>query len=190
MQEVYKDYIFPSFVYSMKLEDVDNSCIIKDCFDIKNKTESVLMSNNGGWQSPVLEEKTKTLSLKILEQKTTKAVQFVLESERVCGLKVEPYYWININNTDNYNVLHNHVGTFISAVYYPFIPEDCISNLTFQRTDGGSYFDVHREDSSFVIPCKTNRLVVFSPHLFHYVSPNNSKKDRISIAFNFERPRK
>ena len=187
MQNLCRDYIFPSFVYSMDLEDVNNSHIINDCLQIKNNTRSVLKSNRGGWQSLSICEKLKTSSLDFLEQKVVEAVQFVLNAEKINNIKFKSDYWININGTNSYNVIHNHADYLITAVYYPFVPKDCEVELVFTRTDGGSYFYLNANTSRFNVLCKTSMLVVFSPHLFHYVTPNNSKEDRISIAFNFER---
>lgn len=184
MKEIRRDYIFPSFVYSMDLENLNNLNIVEDAAHIKNNVETVTRTNFGGWQSPAICKNLKTHNLNFLESEVKKAVQFVLETERINNIELEYEYWININSENNYNVLHNHSNILISAVYYPFVPQDCAVNLVFVRTDGGSYFKLS-ENINFPVLCRTGMLVVFSPHLFHYVTANNSKQDRISIAFNF-----
>ncbi len=185
MQNICKDYIFPSIVYSMDLEDVNNSCLIEDCLKIKESNESVQNSNVGGWQSPSICEKLKTLNLKTLEQKVEEAVLFVLNCENLSGIKLKTGYWININSSNDYNIIHHHTFPLITAVYYPFVPKNCEAELVFNRTDGGCYFDLHKSNSIFSISCRTGMLIIFSPHLFHYVLPNKSKENRISIAYNF-----
>jgi uncharacterized protein (TIGR02466 family) len=189
MKNVCMDYIFPSILYTMDLEGLDNSEIIKDCLQIKENTDTVKLSNMGGWQSPVICEDLKTLSLKLLEKKVEEAVQFALNNQEISDLNFEFSYWININNSKDYNVMHNHGTLLICAVYYPFIPKipkDCGGELVFTRTDGGSYFNLHKKHLKFSVSCRTGMLAIFSPHLFHHVTPTNSEENRISIAFNVE----
>jgi len=186
MKNVCMDYIFPSVLYTMDLEGLDNSEIAKDCLQIKENTNTVKISNIGGWQSPAISEELKTLNLKLLEKKVKEAVQFVLNNQKILNLNFEFSYWININSSKDYNILHSHGTPLICAVYYPFIPKDCNGELSFIRTDGGSYFNLHEREIKFSVSCRTGMLALFSPHLFHYVTPTNSEENRISIAFNVD----
>lgn len=184
MKNICKDDIFPSFVYSMDLENVNNSQIVCDILRLKDNVSTINKSNVGGWHSPFIDETLETTNFSFLKSKVEEAIQFVLTNQKVNNVKLECDYWVNINNQGAYNALHSHSNVLITAVYYPFVPLDSNSNLVFVRTDGGSYFEVHK-NSSFSLLCRTGMLAIFSPHLFHYVDKNNSKENRISIAFNF-----
>jgi len=184
MQNICRDLIFPSFVYSMDLDSIDNTAVTNDILTMQQNVESVEISNRGGWHSPSIEKGFETASLIALKNEVFAAVNFVIDKEKLSCSVNNHTYWATVNSKDNYNVMHAHGQLSISAVYYPFIPSDCTASLTFVRTDGGAYLQGHGS-GYFSIPCKTNKLVIFSPHLFHFVEPNNSEKKRISIAFNF-----
>ena len=178
MKNLYKDYVFPNFIYSMDL-DVDRDSIVKDIYCIKDKTQSVQLSNQGGWQSPLIKNELETESFISLKNKIKEAVNFIIDTEKLKNTNYDLSYWINVNKTNDYNVIHRHGNLLLAAVYYPFVPNDG-AQLVFHRTDGAS---MHYPDS-FVINCRTNMLCIFTPHLYHSVNVNLSKQERISMAFN------
>ena len=189
MQNICRDYIFPSFVYSMDLS-IDNESLLKDIYNIQQNTESEIKSNRGGWQSPsiVSGSTLETQNLINLKNKVEEAMNFVKVSENFRDFNYLCDYWININKTNDYNILHNHSNLPMSSVYYPYVPDDCESKLVFLRTDGGAYHpQLPKGSQSFSVDCKTGKLILFSSYLFHNVTTNNSDKNRVSIAFNFEK---
>lgn len=189
MQNICRDYIFPSFVYSMDL-NIDNESLITDIYNIQKNTKSENKSNHGGWQSPLInnENALETQNLINLKNQVEEAMNFVKNSENFNSFDYSCYYWININKMNDYNVLHNHNNSIMSSVYYPYVPDDCKSQLFFLRTDAGAYqFQLPALQHNFPVECKTGKLIIFSSYLFHSVTPNNSDKNRISIAFNFSK---
>ena len=104
--------------------------------------------------------------------------------------------WFNINRHGDYNKKHWHFkpkvkfydrmyeGSSvsvcehiqgISGVYYVDVPEKNMGNIVFY----------HKKDVEEKIEPKTNTLFLFSNKLPHSVEPNQSHKERISIAFNY-----
>lgn len=93
------------------------------------------------------------------------------------------YFWANINSHGGSDVVHHHNFSVdppqneMSGVYYIKTPENsgqiCFLNQM-----------VPHEHSP--LTPKEKDLVIFPSYLLHYVTPNLSQEDRISIAFNFQ----
>jgi uncharacterized protein (TIGR02466 family) len=101
-------------------------------------------------------------------------------------------FWINSNNKNDYNLLHNHNDSNISGVYYIKVPENS-GRIVFQNGDLGKMnsknqycFDDPNFYSRFFFPIKQYDLILFSSDIFHYVEPNRSNDERISVAFNID----
>jgi uncharacterized protein (TIGR02466 family) len=189
MQNICKDYIFSSFVYSMDL-NVDNESLLTDIYAIQKNTKSENKSNVGGWQSPSIINGSvlETQNLTNLKNKVEEAMNAVKNLENLRDFDYSCYYWINVNKTNDYNVFHNHSNLPMASVYYPYVPDDCESRLVFLRTDAGAYHaELPEMQRNFSVSCKTGKLIIFSSYLFHNVTTNNSDKNRVSIAYNFEK---
>jgi uncharacterized protein (TIGR02466 family) len=164
--------------------------LITDINNFQQNTKSENKSNRGGWQSQSIGDghALETQNLASLKKEVESAINFVKNAENFSDFDYSCYYWINVNKTNDYNVLHNHCNLPMVAVYYPYVPDDCESQLVFLRTDAGAYHaQLPRLQREFCVDCKTGKLIIFSSYLFHSVTTNNSNKDRVSIAFNFEK---
>lgn len=121
------------------------------------------------------------------------AVQFAkLQGWRLKGMKLElTALWMNIMPANTYHTLHFHPHSAISGAYYVTAPKDSVSlRLEDPRMSyymnapvrekaskaGGLYHEVVPTPGSFVL---------FESWLRHEVPPNRSKKDRISLSFNY-----
>jgi uncharacterized protein (TIGR02466 family) len=101
-------------------------------------------------------------------------------------------FWINSNLNKDYNLLHNHFGATISGIYYLEVPENS-GRLVFQNGDlskmSSINFDYFHNENYyaryFIIPEKFD-LYLFPSEAFHYVEPNRSFENRISVAFNLK----
>jgi uncharacterized protein (TIGR02466 family) len=99
-------------------------------------------------------------------------------------------YWINKNNNSDYNLLHNHLPNNFSGIWYLKTKKNQ-GRLVFQNADmtifnenNFSYFDDNHFYSRFFLNVEENDLILFPSHMFHYVEPNKTNTDRISLAFN------
>ena len=183
--------IFSQFVADEFL-DVDNDKIEKYCYKLKEKSDGRKISNEGGWQSNDLDlinspllDLINIIGDKVVELNVSlgyEYTQFILNNS-----------WININGNKDFNVAHLHASTFYSAVYYVKGGENK-GNVIF--CNPVHYFEGFMEmnkiksygmynSAEWYFPPVTGRLLIFPSWLTHYVKPNLTNEDRISIAFNF-----
>lgn len=144
--------------------------------------------NRGGWSSTGFAAGEK-LFMNDLIRRITLQVKGVYEE---LGITSEPKlgnYWFNVNHQHDYNVTHNHPGSYVSAVFYVRAPENC-GEIVFERPD--PFLDWIHEfepNDNNVAAAKQqprdNLLVMFPSYMRHYVEANNSDSARISIALNF-----
>lgn len=183
---------FINFIAEDILEDFDLQDVIDYSYELKNESEGEKRSNYGGWHSSNVETKegrlkplfdeiqTRLDELHIqLGFKTTKK-----QSIRDC--------WININYKNSQNVIHMHPRSFFSGCFYVKVPENS-GSIVFNTPMKTLSWVIHTNDievgnayntSQVVIKPKTGMLLFFPSWLEHYVQPNESDEDRISIAFN------
>ena len=102
--------------------------------------------------------------------------------------------WININQKSSFNRPHVHPGSALSGTYYV----DCninSGNIVFKHPSMGQQYSL-KEDSiidftefnaaTWSVRPEVGTLIIFPSWLEHYVEPNVSDLERISIAFNIE----
>lgn len=187
--------IFPCNVWSAFPLEIDNDAIIDDCYAVRddNLLENVQRSNVGGWQSEV-----RVLTDIVFRNDAChifdvgcRVVEFANECSRdmesdSCYDIENAHLWVNINSTNNYNVLHSHPKTDLVAVYYP-IHEEGMGELCLVRHDASLFLDTYRgvlDSTAYDVEIESGLLVIFPAHLLHYVMPNTTGRDRISISFN------
>lgn len=184
----------PIFAHFM-VEDnlvMDNDKIKKYCIGLKKKSSGRVISNLGGWQSdelklavPALQQLIEAVSGRLVDLNV--ALGFEPSNMRLSN------YWININNTHDSNIPHCHPRSFFSAVYYVCGGEDkgdivfinpfpCLDGLMISNTI--KTYTVFNSIQWIHKPV-TGKLLIFPSWLMHYVKPNNTNEDRISIAMNF-----
>jgi uncharacterized protein (TIGR02466 family) len=97
--------------------------------------------------------------------------------------------WKNVTKPDEQHSIHNHSNSVISGVLY--IRTSYIQpTISFAR--GNVPYLVAFEANEFTpfnalewtVPVEDNNIIIFPSTLHHYVKPNLSNKDRLSIAFN------
>ena len=147
--------------------------------------ESHVISNVGGFQSTYFDSVPDVCK-----------ELFTIIDSLVPKSSLLTFMWFNINRHGDYNKKHWHFkpkvkfydrmyeGSSvsvcehiqgISGVYYVDVPEKNMGNIVFY----------HKKDVEEKIEPKTNTLFLFSNKLPHSVEPNQSHKERISIAFNY-----
>jgi uncharacterized protein (TIGR02466 family) len=185
-----KSLLFPTEVYEDEIVNVDNKILNAECFQLqKFSSNSVSVSNSGGWQSPSFD---KPLSSEI--EKLINNISVKLESiYKGYGISRYPRllnYWVNINQPNNYNISHNHTLSFFSCVYYVKVPKNS-GDLIIERSDDSAYFIQYFEEinqhgaQAIILDSAENKLVCFPAWVKHSVGQNLSNDTRISIAFNF-----
>jgi uncharacterized protein (TIGR02466 family) len=182
--------MFTEFSVADKL-NLDLSKITNYCYT-KEKTEDGAITNNTGqWQSKniVNDPEIQELKDEILRhvQKISEYIGRNLNLEYV----VENM-WININRKNHFDIIHDHPGFSFSGTFYVKFDEDCgnivftnpnsCSSWAFKKITARNYTPYNSEVYS-IFP-EENLLVIFPSSVKHYVEPNLSDHDRISISFN------
>lgn len=176
--------LFPTHLIGHDLENYSEyrDKLIRYCFQDKNDSSGVKISNRGGWQSDhkpidILEEFVYPEVSSILSQYLTTNFYF-------------GFPWININPPGTSNDRHTHPGSDLSVVMYVKIPENS-GELEFTNPSYIEAFnlissvnkDVEIPPSISIVPVE-GRVLIFPAYLLHKVLENESNDDRISIAWN------
>jgi uncharacterized protein (TIGR02466 family) len=153
-----------------------------DCiFEIKDSNPSVKKSNFGGYQThdnlhkiPVFREFVTSLEkigANIFSEYTDNKIQNMQITE----------LWGNINNHGDFNGAHVHGGV-LSGVFYIKTPINC-GKLIFKNPAVRSDAHLIRMKDYPIIP-EPLACIIFPSWLEHYVEPNMSDEERISLSFN------
>lgn len=156
----------------------------------------VQKSNAGGWQSVShlyeygdSEDPMRGLANKVRSLYLHMTQDMKLHDHVEPTLNMNFFYWFNVNRSNDLNYPHDHmpqgedgVWTMLSGVYYLKKPPNC-GNIVIQ-SDRGYYQNWFAEQFDTVIEAKEGDIIVFPPHIMHYVQPNISTEPRVSVAFN------
>jgi len=160
-------------------------------YSTQRNSEGRVLSNSGGWQSNHFFSNQKN-ALSPLFHEIEKTMFEVKNEFSMKNTFYVDNLWININRKTNFNKPHYHPQSFYSGTFYIKTPKNCgklcllspamgyetyVSNLKFEN---------HNEYniSNWNIEPRENLLVLFPSWIQHYVEPNLSQEDRISISFN------
>jgi uncharacterized protein (TIGR02466 family) len=190
--KVYEQLWFATPVWECPVIGIDNSSIKDYCLEVRNTKQGLNISNRGGWHSgeliyPLPNELTKLfIDLEIFVNDVG------LRYTGISNLKLGNF-WININGHHDYNLIHDHQNSILSGVYYVSVPDDNMGDLVLHRGDNAEFFytsKVKREATMSNVfsvnkPAKESTFYLFPSWIKHHVERNESKNERISIAFNF-----
>ena len=175
------EIIFPSFVCSC-IPQIDMMSVLEEVYQVQRIYNTENLSNEGGYHSPVFEENKFSALKDVVEE----FVNDILDHKEL-GLSVDLMrYWCNVNKCYNYNVMHSHGRADLIGIYYVKFPPNS-GNLVVMRNDGSQYSNLYENSNDMIeynIEPEVGRLYILPGHLWHYVTGNNTKEDRISISFN------
>jgi uncharacterized protein (TIGR02466 family) len=179
----------PLFIDQLEL-DIDS--IKSFCYKMRDLSEGRKLTNVGGWQSenlPLEEPELQVMFNEIINR--VNLVHNELGFSKNIKQKIDNS-WININKRGNFNRPHIHPGAIFSGVVYINCSKDS-GNINFLNPVKSHIY--HIEDSIvenfngfnsqryFQTP-EVGKLLFFPGWLEHYVDPNDSDTDRVSISFN------
>lgn len=165
--------------------------------------EGASKSNRGGWHSSgnLFDHEADCISTLRDAAETA-----VLDATRKLTSKVDPaslrlklFAWMNSNPPGGYNAPHTHPGAHWSGVYYVSQPDvesgtsgmieflDPRTDLPHWRLLKAPAFSMKKKFRPAV-----GEMVLFPSYLVHWVYPNETDEERVSIAFNatFRNPKK
>jgi uncharacterized protein (TIGR02466 family) len=162
---------------------------------LRTGSDGVRKSNRGGWHSEGNLFENPAEPVQTLRRA---AVLSVMEAIRAVGSKNAPesfemklFAWMNMNPTGGFNAPHTHPGAHWSGVYYVRQPTvetgnsgmieflDPRSDLPAWRILQAKAFRSKRK-----IRPEAGEIVLFPSYLVHWVYPNETGEERVTIAFN------
>jgi len=182
---------FSNFIAHSYLKEINNKKLEKYCLQLKRTNKGRIVSNYGGWQSNDLNLKVPIINS--LVKTIEKEVPFfatLLSLKKKHALELINL-WININNQSDMNQPHTHPRMILSGVYYVTAPPDC-GDIRFMNPNPIHFHSTKKIVTEWNIytareaffKSEVSKLLIFPAHLMHYVLPNQTKKDRISLSFN------
>jgi uncharacterized protein (TIGR02466 family) len=179
--------IFKTSIYKTSIVNIDyKNYFIKLLNNEKKLNKKNFISNVGGFQTKSLSSLDNNIKKNLFIKP---ASEYIKQFNKDYKIELSDF-WINLNNKNDYNLLHNHSGSNISGVYYIEAPENS-GRIVFQNGDltkmnskNQFYFDDANFYSRYFLPVNNYDLILFPSETFHYVEPNRTNTERISVAFN------
>ena len=187
---------FPEPVLKYKFEDYEsfNKDLRKYIYELQKESSSgQIKSNRGGWHSPNFKLTDKN---SIQFKFGLKLQKYILKSFQTLEWKTENKnirinsMWAIINKKDDYNVVHTHPNSYLSAAYYVSAPKNCgrfqVESLNIAKRHFYPEVLKNNELNANVagLEVKEGDLLIFPGYLPHKVAMNESDEDRIVISFN------
>jgi uncharacterized protein (TIGR02466 family) len=199
--EIKKNHLWPTPIWYFDIDptQINFNKVKKEICKIKTFDKGRIASNYGGWQSNIIDI-IKNTEINNLMRKIEEASELCFKDigARTTVNKKITNYWININKKGDGNSPHIHPGCTLSGVVYVECEQDS-GNITFYRDAAENYYYQELtwdQNNSVINPyqishiyyqCIKYRVILFPSYLSHSVEANKSDKDRISIAFNFNK---
>ena len=188
-------FLFPTEVWDFDRFQLDNEKLSEIILE-KEKTEpSMVLSNQGGWQSKntlhydegfsgVVDLVKENLSTVCSYQNYKKGKTFTLTS-----------MWASVNRYKDSNLKHIHGRSDWSWAYYVSVPKGsgrlifCDPRLRrsmYEKEELLQNLDNPSQYGEYKIIPSVGKLIIFPSYLEHYVEPNLTKQPRISISGNID----
>ena len=185
--------LFATPFWQTQVKGVDNESIKKYCYEMRDKTEGVVVSNRGGWHSKEILQPIPNELQNFFNQVQGWANNYCAQITGITDLVIGNW-WVNINPKYTYNRTHDHQKSILSGVYYVDCEGENIGNLIVERNDNMEFFAdkyINKSPiclSNFTMLPYTGFLLMFPAWTYHSVEMNMEDRDRISIAFNLVDP--
>jgi uncharacterized protein (TIGR02466 family) len=191
--------LFPNPFFTVRLDDSEelNRGLLKEIAKRRVSEPGITRSNRLGWHS----------ALDLFERKEPAHARLSSEIKAIvaaCTAKIDPNWptglttkhegWVNVSQPHALNTPHGHPGAFWSGTYYvqvprPDDPTDKYSGAIEFIDPRGATGTSYRVDTPFTRGKFTARpapgtLLLWPAFLTHWVHPNRSSEERVTVAFN------
>jgi len=162
---------------------------------MRAESDGVEKSNHGGWHSAgnLFEQEAPCI-----QRLKTAAETAVLEATAQINTKADPkayklkmFAWMNSNPPGGMNAPHTHPGAHWSGVYYvsqPRIETGKSGKIEFlnPRTDLPNWriLKAPAFSAKKSLRPESGEMILFPSYLVHWVYPNETEEDRVTVAFN------
>ena len=174
--------LWPTEIYMSKI-DMNLQPMIDEVYKIESVHKDIKKSNYGGWQSDVFLFKEEIF--KPLCEKISKNCFLIFQKNTTLMHQM----WACINRPGNQNLIHSHGNIYeISGVFYLKVPENS-GDIVFRDPRPGAINAPGHGKLISTGGCENFKpeqglLLLFPSFLDHFVLPNESDEDRISISFD------
>lgn len=197
--------LFSTPVFRFRLDDADqlNADLLAEGARLRSATAGVSKSNKGGWHSAGNLFDNNAACIQRLKTDAAAAVlsatQKIGAKAKVDTLGLKLFAWMNANPPGGFNAPHTHPGAHWSGVYYvaqPDVETGSSGKIEFldPRTDLPNWrlLQAPAFNAKKAIRPLPGEMILFPSYLVHWVYPNETPEERVSIAFNatFKKPRK
>ena len=190
--------LFPECVFKYKFKKFKefNPELSKYIYNLNKEDDiGINRSNIGGWHSKDFDLRDRnSIQLKF----ALELQNYILNTFNQLGWKTEnkkiqiKSMWAIINKKEDFNVVHSHPNSLLSAAYYVKAPKNCgrfqvenPNNIKKHITP-----ELTNENDLNVllagIDISEGDLIIFPGYLPHNVAKNESNEDRIVISFNVD----
>ena len=192
--------LFSSAVMTKQLENSEelNVLLREQSYKLKRASSGIEVgaSNLGGWHSETdLFHRKEPCFIHLQEQ----IIQFSQAAAIKVNGKLDPTLynqelngWININPPGTLNAPHDHPEFEMSGTYYVQTPKTSkLEQGALEFIDPkvnsakSTIYNVPGFGRNFRVSPREGQLICFPSYLRHWVYPNESNEDRISIAWNY-----
>lgn len=190
------DNLFPLTLWRYRIsEDGLNEGLLSEIKKRRAAEKGIPNSNRRGWQSErdlfTRTEASHAKLVRIISEVVVKTLHSLDPDLDRAAIRVTMNGWVNINPPGGYNAPHQHTDALLSGVYYIAVPSG--------KSDAGGAIEflsphaVRQLGGLIKAPLFAERrrvhpevgdLLLFPGQLPHWVHPNDSGKDRVTIAFN------
>lgn len=197
------DELFPTPLLRFEVGDAArlNQELLGEIAARRAKEEGVRRSNRLGWHSASdlfeRKEAAQATLAQMLLGMMAQATRTVAPDTDFTKLQLVSEGWINVNPTGAYNGPHDHPGAFWSGCYYIQVPDgdDDDGVIEFisphKPLPGVGLIGGALTGDRLRMRPKAGLMLLWPAHLLHWVHPNASAENRVTIAFNgYFRPKK
>ena len=194
--EVLKFFPIPVFKFRFEKFRTFNEELSNYIYKLyEEDSKGVDRSNRGGWHSKTFELNDKnSIQLKF----ALELQKYILKTFTNLGWKTENQnirireMWAIINKKNDFNVVHTHPNSLLSAAYYVKAPNNCgrfqIEDLNIVKRHASPLIANQNELNMNVAGLEVTEgdLLIFPGYLPHKVARNETDDDRIVISFNVD----
>ena len=162
---------------------------------LRTESEGVEKSNHGGWHSAgnLFDQKTPCIQTlkEAAETAVLAATSQINTNADPKSYRLKMFAWMNSNPPGGMNTPHTHPGAHWSGVYYVSQPDVEIGKsgkIEFlnPRTDLPNWriLNAPAFSAKKSIRPEPGEMILFPSYLVHWVYPNETNEDRVTVAFN------
>jgi len=173
--------LWPTTMFVSQLV-IDREKLTTEIYNIKNASNTVSKSNYGGWQSDINLYTNHYFS--DLVAGINRTIQLITNRQDIEFKQM----WACVNKHKDLNTVHANGNEFhLSGVYYVQVPDNS-GDIAFRdprpaAINSSTHSIFGYGDTELFRPVN-NMLLIFPSFLEHFVLPNESHDDRVTISFD------